>query len=293
MADVRDRVLAGSRAGRYLQGVSKLHALWIAGLMVCECGDVPRRQVVGGAPVDASARATDATTIVGPRHYIRGYPAEIDGEVNAVVEIPSGTTGKFEVDDADGWMHWRPDRDTGEPREVDYLPFPVNYGMVPRTFAADGDALDIVVLGRGIERGHVAATRVIGVLLMGDDDERDDKLIAVPLEPALENGFSKLEHLEELDMEYPGAIDILEVWFENYWGAGATNVIGWGDAAEARVILDDAKDAFARSEVTGRRSARRLPRDEAGLRPRGAQPFGERARARWSRACRARFGSAC
>ncbi len=266
--------------------------------MVCECGDVPRRQIVGGAPVDASARASDAMTIIGPRHYIRGYPAELDGEVNAVVEIPSGTTGKFEVDDDDGWMHWQPDRDTGEPREVDYLPFPVNYGMVPQTLAADGDALDIVVLGRGIERGHVAATRVIGVLLMGDDDERDDKLIAVPLEPELENGFSMLEQLEELDAEYPGVLDILEVWFENYWGAGATNVIGWGDADEARAILDDAKDAFAgaRFDTDGaavRRVARRGSRDEAGLRPRGARPFAERARARWSHACRARFGSAC
>ena len=231
-------------------------------------------------------------TIVGPRHYVRGYPAGDGGHVNAVIEIPSGTVGKFEADDDDGWIHWRLDRDTGEPREVDYLPFPVNYGMVPRTLAGDGDALDIVVLGRGIERGRVAQTRVIGVLLMGDDDERDDKLIAVPVEAELENGFSRLHELDELEVDYPAALEILQLWFENYWGAGATNVIGWGDADEAHAILEAAKDAFE-AKVSSPPLARRIPRDVAGPRPRAASPFAARARELPQRASRSRSGSAC
>jgi inorganic pyrophosphatase len=217
---------------------------------------VPHRAIVGGAPVASAAFARDEETVIGPDHYVRGYPAQNrDGSVNAVIEIPAGTTGKFEVDDKDGALHWRHDRDTDERRSVDYLPFVVNYGMVPRTLSADGDPLDIVVLGAGMERGHVAHTRVIGVLEMGDDDERDDKLIAVPVEPALTNGFSRLHELNELDDAYPALREIMELWFANYWGVGNTRVRGWGDAAEARRILDEAKTT-ARSALPAARDLR-------------------------------------
>ena len=105
------------------------------------------RRVIGGAPVSPSAFAIDDDTIRGRGHFLHDFPADnVDGSVNALIEIPSGSTGKFEVGD-DGVMRWAKDRDTGGRREVDYLPFPVNYGMVPRTLSDDGDALDIVVLG--------------------------------------------------------------------------------------------------------------------------------------------------
>jgi inorganic pyrophosphatase len=223
------------------------------------------RAVVGGAPVAATAVALDEDTVVGPRHYLDGYPAEGgEGEVTAVVEIPCGTTAKFEVDEADGWLKWQRDRDHGGRRAIDYLAFPVNYGMVPRTLAADGDALDIVVLGAGIERGRVTATRVIGVLEMGEPDERDDKLIAVPLERGLTNGFSRLHDLSELDAAYPVVRDILERWFASYWGPGNTHVLGWGDAQAAAAVLRAAERAYEE------RSARPAA---AGLRLRARSPF--------------------
>jgi inorganic pyrophosphatase len=217
--------------------------LWSAtlGIALLECS-VPYRAIVGGAPVAPGAIALDAETVVGLRHYARGYPAQNpDDSVNAVIEIPCGTTGKFEVDDDDGALHWQHDRDHDNRREVDYLAFVINYGMIPRTLAEDGDGLDIMVLGRGIERGRVTPTRVIGVLKMTDGENRDDKLIAVPVEPGLENGFSRLHDLDELDVFYPASRDILFLWFSNYWGAGATHIVGWGDAAEAAEILERAK----------------------------------------------------
>lgn len=217
--------------------------LLLIALILMPCRDVPRRAVVGGAPVAAAATAVDVETVAGRRHFLRGYPAEDAGGVYAVIEIPAGTTAKFEVA-GDGWLRWEHDRDDGRRREIDFLAYPVSYGMVPRTLAADGDALDLVVLGRGIERGRVVRTRVIGVLEMGDPGERDDKLIAVPVEPDLANGFTRLHDLDELDADYPGARTILALWFSYYWGDGATTVLGWGDAAEAARILGDAERAF-------------------------------------------------
>jgi inorganic pyrophosphatase len=211
-------------------------------LLTCR-HDPPTRVVVGGAPISRRAIALDAETIMGQRHFSAGYPTRNeDGSVNAVIEIPAGTTGKFEVDDRDGWMKWKKNREDGKRREIDYLPFIVSYGMVPRTLAEDGDPLDVIVLGRGIERAHVAKTRVIGVLEMADAaGVRDDKLVAVPVEPELENGFSRLHELAELDELYPASREILYLWFANYWGQGVTNVLGWGDAAEAHEILERSK----------------------------------------------------
>lgn len=250
-----------------------MNLFWLGALALLPCSDVPRRAVVGGAPVAPAAFAVNDETVVGRRHYARGYPAEDGADVNAVIEIPSGTTAKFEVADGDGWMHWAHDRDHGGRREVDYLPFPVNYGMVPRTLAGDGDALDIAVLGRGMERGHVARTRVIGVLKMGDDAERDDKLIAVPVEDEWSNGFSRLRDINEVDELYPAARAILVLWFSHYWGEGATHVLGWGDAVEAAAILDEAKRAFRQAS-----RERRTPHDAAGPHLRAPLPFVARAR---------------
>lgn len=241
-------------------------------LLWLHCLGVPRRAVVAGAPVSARAVAVDDETVVGLRHFSRGYPAQnADHSVNAVIEIPTGTTAKFEVDERDGRLRWSLRREDGQRREIDYLAFVVNYGMVPRTLADDGDPLDIVVLGRGLERGHVAHTRVIGVLKMADGDRRDDKLIAVPVEAGLQNGFSRLHDLHELDAHYPASRYILLLWFSNYWGTGATTVIGWGDAAEAAAILEASKLAIS----AGARNQRLVASDPR--RPTRA-PFGELAR---------------
>jgi inorganic pyrophosphatase len=264
---VRDRVLAAIAGEAYLSVV--LRYLTVSSVLIlCSPMCIPRRAIVGGAPVSPLAFALDAETVAGLDHFGTGYPAQNpDGSVNAVIEIPCGTTAKFELADADGWLHWQHDRDTGARREIDYLPFLINYGMVPRTLAADGDALDIIVLGRTIERGHVAATRVIGVLKMGEDDgTRDDKLIAVPLDPAWRNGFSALRDLPELDARYPATRDILLLWFSNDWGKDATHVLGWGDAGEAAAILEAAK-----------LKARTAPRVAADPRLRARWPSGARA----------------
>ena len=224
----------------------------------------------------AAAVALDEETVAAAEHFARGFPAEDARGVYAVIEIPAGTTAKFEVADDDGWLHWQHDRETGSRRAIDYLAYPVSYGMVPRTLAEDGDALDIVVLGRSIERGRVTPTRVIGVLEMGDVDEagrvveHDDKLVAVPLETDLACGFSRLRELGELDDAYPNARAILALWFASYWGVGRTHVLGWGDAAAAREVLERGKRAFSAGH-----SARRV---EAALRPRASSRSDARAR---------------
>lgn len=93
----------------------------------------------------------------------------------AVIEIKKGRKNKYELDKQTGLL--RLDR-------VLYTSthYPANYGFIPRTYADDGDPLDVLVLcSEGIEPMTLVECRPIGVFAMSDGDSRDEKIIAVPL----------------------------------------------------------------------------------------------------------------
>jgi inorganic pyrophosphatase len=109
--------------------------------------------------------------------------------VDAVIEIPRGGRVKYELD-----------KDLGVLRATRVLygavHYPANYGFIPRTLAEDGDALDVLVLGQEqIAPGSIVAARVVGVMPMLDDGERDDKVICVQLG---DPGFESIKTLEDL-----------------------------------------------------------------------------------------------
>jgi inorganic pyrophosphatase len=93
--------------------------------------------------------------------------------VNAVVEIPSGSSNKYEFD-----VHlgvFRLDR-------VLYSPvhYPADYGFIPSTLADDGDPLDIlIIISRPTFPGCLLEARPVGMLEMVDDKGIDEKILAV------------------------------------------------------------------------------------------------------------------
>ena len=101
------------------------------------------------------AEAKDPYTKKGENNYLTGYEAvHDDGDINVVVEIPTGSVQKWEVDKTSGNLKW--EFVDGKPREVKYLGYPGNYGMIPRTLlpkelGGDGDPLDVIVLGPAVE----------------------------------------------------------------------------------------------------------------------------------------------
>jgi inorganic pyrophosphatase len=183
-----------------------------------------------------------------PNDFLRGYPARAEGGlVNAVVEIPTGTCEKWEVK-SDGVMRW--DMKDGKPRLVQYLGYPCNYGIVPqallgRDLGGDGDPLDMLVLGPALPRGTVVAVRVIGVIRLVDRGDKDDKLIAVPVNSPL----ASATNLTQLDEFFPGVTAILRMWFENYKGRDALKCLGFGDREEAEALLESALASFTRAEA--------------------------------------------
>ncbi len=170
--------------------------------------------------------------------YLQLAPVNPDQSVNMIVEIPTGTTAKYEINKSTYILEM--DSIDGKPRYIDYLGYPGNYGMIPNTIlpkslGGDGDPLDILLLGPSESRGNVLKVRVIGVLELLDNGEQDDKLIAVKPNSA----WDKINNLEDLDIYYPGTKYILATFFENYKGKGKIVVKNWSGKSKAMNILEN------------------------------------------------------
>jgi inorganic pyrophosphatase len=186
----------------------------------------------------------DPFTLAGERNLLSDYaPTNSNGTINVVIEIPAGTNEKWEVDKSSGALKWE-FRD-GAPRRVQYMGYPGNYGMIPRTVlptedGGDGDPLDVIVLGSAVPRGSVVEARSIGVLKLLDNDEVDDKIIAV----LIGSPFEEITKLKDLNLRFQGVTQMLEIWFENYKGPGKLESTGFGDEIEARKVIRSAIQAF-------------------------------------------------
>ena len=106
----------------------------------------------------------------------------------AVIEIPKGSTNKYELDKETGLL--RLDR-------VLYsaVHYPADYGFIPRTFCDDGDPLDVLVLGQEpVYPLTIVDARAIGVMRMRDDKGVDDKIVAISVrDPAYADYRDKSE----------------------------------------------------------------------------------------------------
>lgn len=109
----------------------------------------------------------------------------------AVIEIPKGGKNKYEMDKETGLL--RLDR-------VLYTSthYPANYGFIPRTYASDNDPLDVLVM---CQEQIVPMTLVrcypIGVLKMTDDEQVDEKIIAIPFKDPSLTDYKDISQLPE------------------------------------------------------------------------------------------------
>ena len=95
-------------------------------------------------------------------------------EVNVFVEIPMGSSIKYELDKDSGVI--MVDR-----FNYTAMVYPFNYGFIPTTKAEDGDAVDVLVLSSmSVYPGTVIPARVVGMLEMEDEAGIDTKILAVP-----------------------------------------------------------------------------------------------------------------
>lgn len=130
--------------------------------------------------------------------------SEVPAFVNAIIEIPEGSKGKYELDKASGLL--KLDR-------VLYssVHYPANYGFIPRTYCDDRDPLDILVIcSIDVFPLCIIESKVIGVMRMIDNNEEDDKIIAVAKN---DMGVNYINELSELP---PHTVVELRRFFEDY-----------------------------------------------------------------------------
>jgi inorganic pyrophosphatase len=97
-------------------------------------------------------------------------------EFNTVIEIPFGSSVKYELDKTSGLI--KLDR-------VLYsaVYYPANYGFIPQTLAEDDDPLDVLVLCQEtVVPLTIIHARAIGLMTMIDSGKQDHKIIAVATE---------------------------------------------------------------------------------------------------------------
>jgi inorganic pyrophosphatase len=122
----------------------------------------------------------------------------------SIVEIPEGSKVKYELDKATGLL--RADR-------VLYsaVHYPANYGFIPRTYCADGDPLDVLLLCQEpLAPLSIARSRAIGVIPMTDDRGQDDKIIAVHIDDP------QFAHYKDIGELPPHTLSELERFFLDY-----------------------------------------------------------------------------
>ena len=96
--------------------------------------------------------------------------------LNVIVEIPKGSKNKYEIDKETGLIAL--DRAAHTAQD-----FPFDYGFVPQTLWDDGDALDVILLTTfPLAPGILVRARPVALMNMIDGGDKDDKVIAVPID---------------------------------------------------------------------------------------------------------------
>lgn len=129
---------------------------------------------------------------------------EIPKIVNSIIEIPKGSKGKYELDKKSGLL--RLDRVL-----FSAVHYPANYGFIPQTYCDDKDPLDILVIcSIDVDPLCIIESKVIGVMHMTDQEQVDDKIIAVA-----KNDMS-VNYINDINELPPHTSVELKRFFEDY-----------------------------------------------------------------------------
>ncbi len=113
--------------------------------------------------------------------------------MNVIIEIPKFSKNKYEIDKETGLIALDRVMHTAQ----DY---PFDYGFVPQTLFDDGDALDVVVLTTyPLAPGILVKARPVAIMEMTDGGDRDDKVIAVPID---DPRFSEINDINDLNKHF-------------------------------------------------------------------------------------------
>jgi inorganic pyrophosphatase len=127
---------------------------------------------------------------MNPWHDVNNEYDGID-QINCIIEIPMASKIKYELDKETGLL--RVDRIL-----YSSVHYPSNYGFFPQTYCEDDDPLDVLVLGQlPVIPMSLMTVRPVGVIRMKDQDQMDDKIIAVHVHDPEFNHITSIKQLPE------------------------------------------------------------------------------------------------
>jgi len=164
-------------------------------------------------------------------------PGNIDeGWVNAIVDIPQGSSLKIEYDREHGIFML----DRAEPA---IFAKPVNYGFIPATKDTDGDELDVLlVCHEPIPTGVLVKSKIIGIFNFEDGGDMDYKVVCVPADDR--NTGDSINTLDDLGKRWKEQIEFHFTHYKDLKKPGTTKVLGWGDVEEAKKIIRECITLF-------------------------------------------------
>jgi len=155
--------------------------------------------------------------------------------IYAVVECLKGERNKYEYDkDIPGVM-----LDRVLHSNVHY---PSDYGFIPQSYYDDEDPFDVLVLVKDQTfPGCVIEARPVGLMEMDDDGEKDDKVIAVPVEDP------RYDHIDDIEDVTDQKKEEIEEFFETYKNleeGKEVEVLGWQDKQAAKDAIEHSQDLY-------------------------------------------------
>jgi len=155
-------------------------------------------------------------------------PQPKPGVINVLIEITAGSKNKYEYDK---------DLQAFALDRVLYssVQYPYDYGFVPNTLADDGDPLDgMVLMDEPTFPGCIIAARPIGMLIMIDGGDYDEKILCVP------DKDPRYKHVKSLADIAPHRLDEIAEFFRTYKNLEqkVTEIRGWEDIDRVMPLVE-------------------------------------------------------
>ncbi len=173
-------------------------------------------------------------------NLLHDIPAGSADEMNVIIEIPKFSKNKYEIDKETGIIAL--DRVMHSAQD-----YPFDYGFVPQTLFDDGDALDVVLLTTyPLMPGILVKARPVAIMEMTDGGERDDKVVAVPVD---DPRFANVRDIGDLNPHFQKE---MTHFFETYKKVQNKEVsIGaWSGALEAKAAFEKSREMYEKDKAS-------------------------------------------
>jgi inorganic pyrophosphatase len=165
----------------------------------------------------------------------------LPSEFNAVIEIPFGSSVKYELDKSSGMI--KLDRIL-----YSAVYYPANYGFIPQTLAEDDDPLDVLVFCQEpVVPLTIIQARTVGLMTMIDGGKKDHKIIAVASKDPEFNSYTDAQEMP------PHRLMMLRRFFQDYklLEGKAVEVDAVQPPADAYPVIEAALAAYSTQRRRG------------------------------------------